>query len=65
MAKIKIPILKETISTSNPGGAVKTVVFGGVGVAVLFMIMALGKFIFQRSQSVAGVDASANPVEGV
>lgn len=65
MAEITVPVVDEKLSTSNPSGSLKTFVMGSIGVAVLFAMIAAGKFVYNRARSTAGVGQDNNPVPGV
>lgn len=65
MARIKIPVLDESVSTDNPSGALRTLATGSIGVMLLFALVAGGQWMYNRARSVAGVGEDTNPVPGV
>jgi len=65
MAKVKIPVVDRTVSTSDPGGSVATIVLGSVGIALLLTMLGIGRWIYDRGRAAAGVQGGENPVPGV
>jgi len=65
MASIPVPVVDENLSTSNPSRSIKTFLLGSAGVAVLFAMIAMGKWLYNRARSTAGVGQDNSPVPGV
>lgn len=65
MARIEIPILGTTVDTSKPADSATNIGFATVAVALMFGIVAGGKFLYNRGRAAAGVGQDQNPVPGV
>lgn len=65
MAKVEIPILGTTVNTSKPADSATNLGFAAIGVALMFSVVAVGKYLYNRGRSAAGVGQDNNPVPGV
>lgn len=65
MARIEIPILGTTVDTSKPADSATNLGMATVAVALMFAVVAGGKFLYNRGRTAAGMSQDSQPVPGV
>jgi hypothetical protein len=63
--EFEIPVVDTEVDTEQPGDSLRNVAGAVLGVGALAGVVGIATYGYNRVKSIAGVDGSTTPVEGV